>query len=191
MRPRLLVDVDEVLADFQTPAFAVIHKITGRSYKPDDFLVWDIFGVLSDEEAQAVFDVMEQPGFCSSLQPTPGAIEAIEELREFAEIYAVTSPQHNRHWVYERTEWLLEHFKLNKAHIIHTAAKYLVRGDAFLDDKPEHVEHWAHENPDKLAMLWHIPNTRNLGQGLLRVRSWSEVINRVRSLPKEPVYDNP
>ncbi len=182
MKPRLLVDVDEVLADFQSPAFEVIARITGRSYKPEDFEVWDIFTALNDEELQAVGEAIELPGFCSSLRPTPGAVEAIWEIREFADVYVVTSPQHNRHWVYERTEWLMEHFKFKKAQIIHTAAKYMVRGHAFLDDKPEHVQHWAHENPEGLAMLWHIPNTRAIGQGLLRVKSWSEVIEQVRAL---------
>jgi 5'(3')-deoxyribonucleotidase len=185
MKPRFLVDCDEVLADFQTPAFEVIRNLIGRSYKPEDFQVWDIFNGLSDGELIAVGDAIERPGFCTSLQPTPGAIEAIREIREFAEVYVVTSPQHNRHWVYERTEWLMKHFKFKKTHIIHTAAKYMVRGHAFLDDKPEHVDHWAHENPEGLAMLWHIPNTRNLGQGLLRVKTWPEVIEKVRHLTKE------
>lgn len=181
---RFLCDVDEVLADFQTPAFEVIRRITGRSYKPEDFVTWDIFDVLSDEEMKAVGDALEAPGFCSSLKPTPGAVEALWEIREYAEVYVVTSPQHNRHWVYERTEWLREHFRIDKAHIIHTAAKYLVRGEVFLDDKPEHVANWSKENPDGHALLWHIPNTRNLGQGLVRVKTWLEVIERVRHVKR-------
>lgn len=180
-RPRFLVDCDEVLADFQTPAFEVIKKVTGRSYTPEDFDTWDIWDVVREDEAQAVSDGLEAPGFCASLKPTPGSIEAIREIREYADVYAVTSPQHNRHWVYERTEWLIQHFGFKKATIIHTAAKYLVRGEFFLDDKPEHVENWTRENPDKVAMLWHIPNTRNMGKGLLRVKTWAEVIERVRT----------
>jgi len=182
MRPRFLVDVDEVLADFQTPAFEAIKRLTGKTYTPGDFLVWDIFSVLSETELGVVFEELERPGFCTSLKPTPGAIDAIRELQGFMEVFAVTSPQHNRHWVYERTEWLNEHFKIDKRHVVHTAAKHVVRGAAFLDDNPEHVDHWAHEHPDGLAMLWHIQNTRNLGQGLLRVHSWAEVIDRARKL---------
>lgn len=176
------MDVDEVLADFQTPAFKIIRQLTGRTYTPHDFTVWDIFSVLGLAEVRAVLSEMEKPGFCLSLKPTEGAVEAIQEVRSIADVYVVTSPQHNRHWVYERTEWLMEHFGFDKAHIIHTVSKYMIRGDAFLDDKPEHVEAWTSENSDGLAMLWHIPNTRNLGRDLLRVHSWTEVVTKVREL---------
>lgn len=178
----MLVDVDEVLADFQTPAFEAIYQITGRRYTQEDFLVWNIFEVLSPEELKALDAILEAPGFCTALRPKPHACEAIEKLRDFADIYAVTSPQHNRHWVYERTEWLKQFFAFNKKEVIHAHAKYLVRGDAFLDDKPEHVQEWSKEHPDKLAMLWHIPNTRTLGHGLLRVYTWDEVIQRVKEV---------
>jgi 5'(3')-deoxyribonucleotidase len=178
--PDFLVDVDEVLCDFQNPALALIKKVTGRVYTPADFDTWDIFSVLNVDEADDVFEQMEQPGFCASLPPADGAVEFIWEMREYANVYVVTSPQHNRHWVYERTEWLREHFNFQKKHIIHTAAKHMVRGDAFLDDKPDHVEHWSKTNPAGLAMLWHIPNTRNLGQGLLRMKTWAEVLEKMR-----------
>lgn len=181
----MLVDVDEVLADFQTPAFDAILQVTGKQYTQEDFLVWNIFEGLTEAELKAVDAILEAPGFCTSLKPKPGACRAIEVLRDFADIYAVTSPQHNRHWVYERTEWLKTFFAFNKKEVIHAHAKYLVRGDVFLDDKPEHVQEWSKEHSDKLAMLWHIPNTRNLGQGLLRVYTWEEVIERVKQVAEE------
>jgi 5'(3')-deoxyribonucleotidase len=184
MRPDFLVDVDEVLCDFQNPAFALIKEVTGMVLTPEDFDTWDIFSCLKEHEADEVFNLMEQPGFCASLQPAPGAVEFIQEMREYANVYVVTSPQHNRHWVYERTEWLRENFDLQKKQIIHTAAKYMVQGDAFLDDKPEHIENWSKKNPNGLAMLWHTPNTRNLGQGLLRVKTWAEVLEQVRTKSK-------
>lgn len=48
-RLRLLVDVDGVLGDFQTPALDIMAEVTGRRYQPEDFEVWDIFSVLDDE----------------------------------------------------------------------------------------------------------------------------------------------
>lgn len=178
----MLVDVDEVLADFQTPAFEAIYQITGRRYVQEDFLVWNIFEGLSPEELKAVDAIIEAPGFCTALQPKPGACEAIEEIRSFADVYAVTSPQHNRHWVYERTEWLITHFGFTKKQVANIHDKFIVAGHAFLDDKPSHVEEWQMEYPGRLAMLWHIPNTRTLGEGLLRVHTWDEVSNLTKSL---------
>lgn len=174
-----LVDVDEVLGDFQTPTFEVMLRVTGRSYRSEDFDTWNIFDVLDDAEMKAVAVALEAPGFCFGICPTPGAIQAIETIREWADVYAVTSPQHNRHWVYERTEWLYHHFHMPKVQIIHTAAKHMIRGDVFLDDKPEHVRDWSLANPTGDALLWHIPNTRSIAQHLRRVKTWDEVIQRV------------
>lgn len=176
----MLVDVDEVLADFQTPAFEAILKVTGRRYTQTDFTVWNIFECLAPEEMKELDTILETAGFCASLLPKPGAIEGINAIREFADVYVVTSPQHNRHWVYERCEWLQDHFQIDRRHVFHAHAKWKVHGDAFLDDRPEHVAEWAAKHPDKLSMLWHIPNTRTLGQGLLRVFTWDEVIDHVR-----------
>lgn len=181
-RLRLLVDVDEVLGDFQTPALDIMAKVTGRRYRPEDFEVWDIFSVLTDEQKELVFAEIEKPGFCSNLKPLRGAVEAIRYLRSLVDIFPVTSPFHSVPWVTERNQWLGDHFGWKKSEIVHTSAKFLVRGDAILDDKPEHIVAWTAEYPAGLGMLWHIPNTRTLGHDHLRVRSWEEVIERVKSI---------
>lgn len=190
LRKRLLIDVDEVLADFQTPTFAVIEKLFGRVLTPHDFEVWDIFGLFSEEEKQAIFEELEKPGFCQGLQPTPGSIEAVRELRKIVDVYPVTSPFHSPTWVHERNTWLHEYHGFKKREIVHTGSKFLVTGDALLDDNPSHVTTWAEEHPFGLGMLWHIPNTRTLGLDDLRVHTWDEVLQRAESLARrKTVYD--
>lgn len=178
-RPRFLVDVDEVLADFQGPALQVMMAVTGRTIRREDFEVWDLFTCLSPEEEAQVHSIIEQPGYCASLRPFPEAQRAIAHLRRSWDVYAVTSPFHSRHWVYERDRWLKKHFGMDRSHIIHTASKYMVRGEAYLDDRPDSVERWQSEHPTGLAMLWHLPNTTKLGLDDIRVRSWDEVVARL------------
>lgn len=185
MRPlRLLFDTDEVFADFQTPTFDIIEQLTGRRYNPVDFDVWDLFQHFDKATQDAIFEHVDQPGWCYALKPFPAAQAAIEEIRQLpnVEVYALTSPHHSQTWYYERVEWLKKHFKMTKHDVIQTPAKFLVRGDAFLDDNPSHVEKWKAEHPDKLAMLWHIENTRLLGMEDIRVRTWEEVLNRIRGI---------
>ena len=185
---RLLSDVDEVLADFQGPFFETVHRLFGRKLGPEDCQVWDCFSLLGVEEKQAVFTEIEKPGWCAALKPKPGAQEAIERVRSFMDVYAVTSHfPTSKTWVHERDEWLKEHFNFTGKDIVHTSAKYLVKGDAFLDDNPSHVVRWGEEHPDGLAMLWHIPNTRKLGHDDLRVRGWDEVIAKVAKLVEASV----
>lgn len=179
---RLLVDVDEVLADFQSPALDIIEDLTGTRYKPSDFEIWDMFETFSDAVKKRIFKRIDKRGWCLNLKPFPEAQAAIAEIRSMGvEVFALTSPHHSKSWYYERVEWLKKHYAMPKSHVIQTPAKFLVRGDAFLDDNPSHVEKWRAEHPDKTAMLWHIPNTRTLGLDDIRVRSWDEVKARLEA----------
>ena len=181
-RKRLLVDVDEVLASFQAAMLDALERLFGKRIRPEAYEVWDAFSLLSPEETEGVIAEIRKPGWCASMQVTPGAHEALIELRTLVDVYAVTSPFKSPTWVHERDAWLVEKLGFESDQIVHTKAKHICRGDAFLDDKPENVERWRQEHPDALAMLWHIPNTRLLGYDDIRVRSWDEVIERVRKL---------
>lgn len=182
-RPVLLVDTDEVLGDFQTPALKVMEKVTGIRRGPDDFKTWDIFDGLSDEQRRSVFEELQKPGFCSSLKPTPGSIDAVAELRNIVDLHIVTSPFFGAHtWVHERYEWLRDLFGFTYDDVTHTRAKHYVYGDGLLDDRPANVVRWAEYHPGGDAMLWHIPNTEGLPYDHLRVRSWEEVIERAKKL---------
>lgn len=176
---RFLTDVDEVLADFQGPALEVVAAVVGRRYQQSDFKEWDIFADLTKEEFKACQTVFEQPGWCASLPPLPGAVDAIQELRKTRTVFAVTSPMHTRNWVYERTEWLQDHFKFSRREIIFASTKHFIRGADYLDDNPHHIRDWKAEHPEGNAMLWDIPNTRTMGYDEHRVRSWSDVFSRL------------
>lgn len=177
---RFLVDVDEVLVDFQTPAFGLLERLHGRKLTPEDYTVWDMFTLFSEDEKKSVFAEISKPGWCRGLEPKPGAIEAIKTLRTLCDVYVVTSPFPSPTWVHERDAQLREVFGFGSREIIHTGAKFLVKGEFFLDDNPEHVSKWQAEHSQGDAMLWHIENTRTMGYDDVRVRTWEEVIHRVR-----------
>lgn len=180
-RKRLLIDVDEVLVDFQSPALALLEKHCGRRLTPLDYKVWDMFTVFTEEEKTVVFAEIGKPGFCRGLKPKEGALAAVMDLRTMVDVIAVTSHFPSPTWVHERDAQLIEDFGFKRREIVHTSAKYLCAGTYFLDDNPAHVTAWAEEHPSGIAMLWHIPNTRLLGLDDIRMKSWDEVMHRVRS----------
>ncbi len=180
-RKRLLIDVDEVLVDFMTPTFGLLEKLCGRSLNPYDCNGWDMFQLFTEAEKQAVFAEIEKPGFCASLEPKPGSIQAVQELRELVDVFAVTTHFSSPTWVHERDAQLMSLFGFKRREIVHTSAKFLVNGHYFLDDNPTHVSAWMEDHPTGVAMLWHIPNTRNMGMDDVRVRTWDEVLSRVRA----------
>lgn len=180
----LLVDVCEVLADFATPALVVVSEVMGRPWglgdAPKDN--WDLFAELDEEQKAKAFAKFSVKGYCLSLEPKDGAKDFIQEARKLANVYAVTSPMHDSpFWVYERTQWLRDHFGFDRKHIVHTDAKYLCHGDAFLDDNPGHVMRWKERHPDGLGMMWSTThNARLKGYEELRVHSWEEVLNSLK-----------
>jgi len=173
---RILLDADEVLYDFQTPALQLISEVLGRQVQPSDFVEWDIFACLTARQRQTVFDAIGQPGFCTALKPHPAAQQAVTQLQQYAEVFVVTSPFHSPTWVHERQASLRRDFGFLKGHVVHTSAKYVVQGDVLVDDNPSHVLKWQQHNPSGKGFLWHIPNTRALGYDDIRVRSWEDVI---------------
>jgi len=175
------IDVDEVLADFQAPVFEHAKRVFGRdvglhSY---DGTVWDLFSIFTPEETQVLLSECEKPGWCSALKPLPGSQEAVQELRKHVDLFAVTSPFHSATWVYERDQWLVDHFGFTRDQIVYTSAKYLIEADMCLDDKPYHIETWQAAHPEGLAMLWPLSNVRNLPLDRWRVKDWPDVIDRV------------
>lgn len=177
---RFLVDVDDVLADLRPKVLQVVNEISGVEHTPDDFTGWDYFSVLDAVQKKQAFEIMSTPGFCRSLQVLPGAKEAIRELQGLVKVLAVTWPFHVE-WFNERYEWLEKELGIPKEDVILTGAKYAVAGRWFLDDNLDNVLSWSAGNPCMGSMLWHTRATRDLGYAHLRVHSWDEVVQRVKS----------
>jgi 5'(3')-deoxyribonucleotidase len=181
-RKRIWVDVDEVLADFQSGVFGIVAHAFGRSMSAEAFTgdEWDMFKGFDPEELKLVLKECERPGFCAGLAIVPGAIEGLAKLRTIADVYAVTSHFHSQTWVFERDWWLQRYMAFERGNIVHTSAKHLITADACLDDKPANVLNWKAAHPHGLAMLWSIPNTRKIPNlEAYRVHDWNEVYDRV------------
>ena len=42
-KPRVLLDVDGVLADFLTPTLEILHRLTDRRWLAEEMTSWDLF----------------------------------------------------------------------------------------------------------------------------------------------------
>lgn len=192
-KPSILLDVDGVVADFISAFADVTFEVTERRFTAADVTEWDIskcFG-LNPTTERMVYDRIKAPGFAyDRIQPYPGAIEGVRLLRELADVFFVTSPMRNDPhghganpltWMHDREHWLHRHFDVDQHHVVHTSAKQLVRGDVFVDDKPEHVERWRAAHPDGRAFIWDRPYSQQTSnRRARRVRGWDELIAQVK-----------
>ncbi|MDO5343308.1 MAG: hypothetical protein Q4F02_00115 [Candidatus Saccharibacteria bacterium] len=119
-KPILYLDMDGVLVDF-TSAFDKVPAETLREYdgRPDDI-----------------------PGIFALMEPMPGALEAVEQLRHKYDLHILSSsPWENPTALGDKLAWVKRYFGgdgpdnifFRKA--IFSSVKHLSRGDILIDDR--------------------------------------------------------
>ena len=178
---KILLDVDGPIADFVSAAVRVVNDLGGLSITPDDVTDWEVADFLPEGLRQDFWDRVTAEGFCSDLEPVPGAVEAIGHLMANHDVYFVTSDMAtSKTWAWERREWLKNYLGVSSKRVVHAHAKYLVAGDVFVDDKPDHVESWRAQHLGGRALLWSMPhNVKAQNRRIETVTSWPDVLREV------------
>lgn len=212
----VLIDCDGVLADFQSQYLRTIEEITGERFATDVIDKWDIttcqFFVEADERhrarqvaANTTGDTMKiralknlvesrienQEGWCANIPPYAAALRALPEIMAKHDVYVVTSPWHSsKTWMHERTHWLNGHFGISPKRVIHAGCKKHVKGDVFIDDKPEHVLEWADNQAyhGPRALLFTQPYNRHVRKypsNMHRAYTWEDVLGHINEQAKK------
>lgn len=146
-KPILYLDMDGVLVDFLS-ALDKVPEAVRREYegRPDDI-----------------------PGIFSLMEPMPGALEAVEKLRDKYDLYILSSsPWENPTALGDKLAWVKRYFGgdgpentfYRKA--IFSSVKHLSRGDILIDDRTangagdfqgRHIHFGTPEFPDWQAVL--------------------------------------
>lgn len=183
-RLRLLLDVDGVLANFVESYLDLVAIVTGRRYQPEQVTQFDIGGSLglTPAESSEVKRLLgESQGFCLALRMYEGAQDGVARLQQLADVYIVTSPWNScPTWTHEREAWLKKHFKIPHSRITHTSAKYLCRGDVFVDDKVDAVIKWQSEHPTALGVVWDTPHNQLDSYDGVRTSDWGMLARLIR-----------
>ncbi len=186
-KPRFLCDCDDVVVNYIQGFVSAVIATGVRDIKHDHkFDDWDLSKSLKLTKAEddAVYSLINMPGFAQRLNPCEGAIHGMKEVMKLCDVVWVTSPlRTSPTWAFDRQQWLDKYFGAEQK-VISTHEKYAVDGLYFLDDKPKHTELWLREHPMKLSMLWSTGrNTaRGVGTppGVTLVGNWETVLDLVK-----------
>jgi 5'(3')-deoxyribonucleotidase len=182
---RLLLDLDEVVADFIGFYLTQASTKMDRKYTKEQVTTWDISKSLDLPpwaKSEIEFE-LSRPGAAHKICLLPGAQDAVHELAKHCEIVFVTAPyKGSKTWANDRVEWVYNKFGMVGTKVISTNYKTPIDGDVFVDDKPENLQPWIEEHTGK-AVLWDHPHNRNYKHPLIkRMSEWSELISLVKSL---------
>ena len=140
----LFIDMDGVLVNFQSGIDRLDEK-TRQEYKDH---------------------LDDVPGIFALMDPMPGAVEAVQKLRECYDLYILsTAPWNNPTAWCDKLNWVKKHFGGDKdspfyKRIILTHHKDLCHGDYLIDDRPHKcgVENFTgevlHFGPDGKYKNW-------------------------------------
>jgi 5'(3')-deoxyribonucleotidase len=208
IRPIVLLDSDGPLSNFTQAWLDALYIETGARHTPEEVDRWDIhktaffaeiakkvYGAVIAEagDVKAAIQALKsrciqhvvKPGFCDAIQVQPGAIEAVDRLRKIADVYVVTSPwDSSPTWEFERKNWLKRHFDIHHHNVLQGAAKHLVFGNVFVDDKIDHVLEWSKRWPEGRAILFDMHHNRAAPTAIAEEHrgTWDTVIAHVEKL---------
>lgn len=183
-KPRVLLDVDGVLADFFGKAIEVINEVSGNSFTKQDITDYDMFACLniSEEQELECRKIFESRGFALDLEIYPDAQEAVEQLKEHSDLYFLTSPILSETWVHDRRMWLEKHFKVSHERIIFTASKHVVKGDYLIDDSLDNIKKWIEHN-DGIGVLWRQSYNLRCNTGFHHhIDDWNFLLKKIKKI---------
>ena len=171
----ILVDMDDTIEQLVKAWVGRANEKYGCTVTMDEVTTWNIAAPYTSLTREQVYGVIDEPGFWKSVEPMPGAAEALQHLMaEGHDIFIVTAT--NCEHVMEKMSGLLFRYFpfLSWDQVIITSRKQLIRGDVLIDDGIHNLE-----GGDYRKILFTAHHNKNYdaeAHGMVRVHSWEEVV---------------
>jgi 5'-nucleotidase len=167
---RLIVDMDDVLADTSQPILDVFNNINNTSYDKEFFRDKIFYDFVSQEHFKPTRPYIERKGFFADLQVMSDAVEVMKELQKKYEIFVVSAATEFPNSLEEKYHWLGRHFPfINWRNFVLCGDKSIVNGDIMIDDHEKNLKTFDGE-----CLLFDAVHNWHL-EGYTRVQNWDEV----------------
>ncbi len=190
---RIAIDVDEVLADQLSGLIAFHNAEYGTTLQRGDFATyrfWETWGG-TREEAIEKTRAFHQSSAAAHIAPVVGAQDAVQKLSRQHELIVVTARWNDI--AAETQQWIAEYFPQAFSQF-HFANHYALDGspertkleicqeigaDLLIDDSLSNVTDMAYAGKRGILLDYPWNQSDELPQGVLRARSWSEVLRSI------------
>ena len=170
----ILVDMDDTIEQLLKAWVKRANEKFGREVTLDEITGWNVAAPYTGLTRKQIYDVTYEPGFWSSIEPMPGAAEALKHfMDEGHEVYIVTATE-PEHVEEKMKDLLFRYFPfLSWQQVIITGRKQMIRGDVLIDDGIHNLEGGKYRK-----ILFTAPHNRLYDaerNGMIRVSSWDEI----------------
>jgi 5'(3')-deoxyribonucleotidase len=150
---RTIYDCDGVLADWTS---YLLNKLNCGLTIDDcfEFRIRNVLKKLRGRDVAKHADVLcSQPSFTANQPVFPWAQELVDIAHTAGDLLVVTSPWRAQGWYDARIDWLKQNLGVQQDEVMVGRAKFWVKADLFVDDKPSNIIEWAVDNPGGRAVL--------------------------------------
>lgn len=166
-RPRIALDMDEVIADVQPKFIDLYEQEFGKRLSAADYegkKVYDLPG------AMHIRKFLFEKGFFRDLPVMPDSQAVVQELLENCDIFIVTAAMEFRNSFEDKYDWLQEHFPFfHWKNVVFCGDKSIIRADYMIDDHPRNLRSFQGQG------LLYTANHNMEETEFLRVNNWLEV----------------
>jgi 5'-nucleotidase len=174
-RKTIGIDMDGVLADTEAQWISWYEKETGIVLTKKE-----LEGKQEHDDLphfKSFRKYLYEPGFFRTLPVMEGAIEAVKELSKDFNIYIVSAAMEFPLSLYEKHQWLAEHFPfISWKNIIFCGDKSIIDVDYLIDDHCKNLD-YCKGKPLMFTAFHNVNHTHHQ-----RVNNWKEIPTIVRDL---------
>jgi 5'-nucleotidase len=163
----ILLDMDGVIAAFHQLLLKKYNQLYNNSYTLDDCKQFEFSKCLGVDVWDKMLEIYNAPGFYSELEVVPGAIKAVDELLEIADVEICSAlikikDKTGKHWLNAdcaacKINWIHKHFPKLSESITLTTNKFRYKADILIDDALHNIRPWCLANPEGLGVIINQP----------------------------------
>ena len=169
---RIIIDMDDVLADASSKVLSIFNQINETNIKPSFFDDKSFYEYVNSPKFKPFITYIYEPGFFSDLKVFPDAQEVVKELSKKHEVFIVSAATEFPNSLKEKYDWMKEYFPfISWRNLVLCGDKSIVSGDIMIDD---HEKNLVNFNGEKI--LFDAQHNK-LVKGYLRLNNWKEIHN--------------
>ena len=171
MKPRLILDQDDVLADTYLKLADMVVAEFNTGLRKEDFYKQSFQELLSKSNQKKLMSKIHEPGFFMDIPVVPHAPEAVRELSEKYDIFVATAAMEFPNSFREKYDWLQRNFPfIHWKNIIFLGDKSILQGDWLIDDMAYNLATFTGN-----SLLFSTTQNRH-ETSYRRVQDWNEIL---------------